>query len=214
MRVAVALGREVHELEHAVRHLAPRRAGHPPQAQAEGDVVARAQVREQAVGLEHHAHVAPAGGHVRDVAAIEQHAAGVQPLQAGERPQRRGLAAARRPEQSHELARGEIERQAVEGVHLAEPAAQLEQLHLDAGARRGGGLGHRRPRCSLRCRTLIPPPPGSAAAALVDERQQEQQRRGQEQGGERDRDRDARIALAEQVDHHLQGVEVQAATRS
>jgi hypothetical protein len=93
VRVAVALVGEMHELEQPVRHLAPLPARHPPQAQAERDVLARREVRKQAVGLEHHPHVAPAGRRVRDVAAIEHDPAGVQPLQTRERTERRGLAA-------------------------------------------------------------------------------------------------------------------------
>ena len=166
-------------------------------------------MREQAVGLEHHAHVAPAGRHVGDVAAIEQDAAGIQPLQPGERAQRRGLAAARGAEQRDQLARRQIERQAVERADLAEAATQLDELDAHAGARRAGA-GHGRGGARASGCRLIGPLTRTLARPLWSMNDSRNRSAGrQQQRCERDRDRDARIALAEQVDHDLQGLEVQ-----
>ena len=58
--------------------------------------------------------------HLRDVAAIQQDAALVRRLEAGEHAQQRGLAAAARPEQREELAGRDIERDAVDRAKTAE----------------------------------------------------------------------------------------------
>ena len=110
---------------------------------------------------------------MRDVPPVEQDAARVQPFQPASDAQRGGLAAARRTEQRHELARGEVEGQPVERAHLAEFAAQLDQLHVHAGARRG--VGDRRAGLHARRARFIRPTARPAAAALVDVRQQEQE---------------------------------------
>ncbi len=49
-----------------------------------------------------------------DVAPVERDAAGMRPLQAGEKPQERGLARAVRPEQAEHLARRRVQGNAVE----------------------------------------------------------------------------------------------------
>ena len=75
------------------------------QLEPELDVLPRGHVREQAVRLEHHPHVALVGGHPGEVLAADLDAARVGVLEAGEAAQRRGLAAARGAEQGDELAR-------------------------------------------------------------------------------------------------------------
>ena len=105
----------------------------------------------------------------------------------------------------------QIERQAIERAAprrtggAARPAARGRRR---AAGLRGAGHGRGRAR-KRRLQGHSSATRTRARAALVDERQEEQQPRGQQQGGQRDRDRDAGIALAEQVDHHLQGVEVE-----
>ena len=67
--------------------------------------------------------------------AVEQDAARGRPLEAGEHPQQRGLAAARRPEQREELALVDVERQVVDGGEVAEPLGDVLEAH-DIGALR------------------------------------------------------------------------------
>ncbi len=114
-------------------------------AQAEGDVVAGVQVREEAVGLEDHAGVAAVGGDPGDVLAVHQDLSGVGLLEPGEHPQRGGLAAAGGAEEGEEFAGlgGEVE--SVEGHGRAERAAQRAELHPGAGAGARGGPGGRGP---------------------------------------------------------------------
>ncbi len=72
--------------------------------QAECDVVGYRHVGEQRVGLEYHADLALVGAQVGNVAAVDADAAGRRRLEAGDHAQRRGLAAAARPEEGYELA--------------------------------------------------------------------------------------------------------------
>ena len=108
-RIAVAQVVELHELQQ-VRHLRrdlvvrrPMRAR--PHAQAERDVLEHRHVPEERVVLKHEADAALADLPVRRVLAVEQHAAPIGRLEPGDDAQQRRLAAARRPEQRHELAR-------------------------------------------------------------------------------------------------------------
>jgi hypothetical protein len=77
-------------------------------------------VGEQAVGLEHHAHVALAGRHWGDVAAVDQQLAAGRLFEPGDDAQRRRLAAAARSEQRDQLARLDLERKLGQRRHLAE----------------------------------------------------------------------------------------------
>ena len=60
-------------------------------------------MREQEKILEHHAEVAGVGRLPGDLAAVDQHPAGIRDLEAGQDPEHGGLARARRPEQGEEL---------------------------------------------------------------------------------------------------------------
>ena len=84
-------------------------------AEAEFHVVLSGHVREEAVGLEDHAHVALVGGLAEHVSTIDEHLAGVGPLKTGDDPQRRGLATTARAEQGHELPGVNIEIEIVQG---------------------------------------------------------------------------------------------------
>ena len=88
------------------------------------DVVAHRHVREHRVVLEHHGEPALARRQVGDVAPADQHAAGALRLQPGDDAQQRGLAAARRPEQRHELAVGDVELTLSQRRHRAERLAR------------------------------------------------------------------------------------------
>ena len=56
---------------------------------------------------------------------VDDHPADVGPLEAGEHAQRRGLAAARRTEQRHELTGLDVEREAVERLGRAEAPREV-----------------------------------------------------------------------------------------
>ena len=79
-------------------------ARHARALQSERDVVAHGKMRKQRVVLEHHVDRTLVRQHLRDVLAVQQDAALVRRLEAGEHPQQRGLAAAARAEQREKFA--------------------------------------------------------------------------------------------------------------
>ena len=181
VRVAPALGEQADELEHLVRSPPPLRAVHPAQPQAVGDVVAGRHVREQAVGLEDHAHVAAVGRHVGDVLAVDDDPAAVRLVEPGQRAQRGRLAAAGRAEQRDQLPRGDLQGETVEGADRSIGTMEVEQL--DGDARSGAGRG--RGGCGAVVTVRAPPSSGSSAVAPSlraddgdpeDEHEREQQR--------------------------------------
>ncbi len=93
--------------------------------QRELDVLADGHVAEQRVMLEHEADFALAHIDVRDVAAVQRHAAVVDLGQAGDRPQQRALAAAARAEQDQELALGDAQRDVVDDGDALVPLGYL-----------------------------------------------------------------------------------------
>ncbi|KAG0926323.1 hypothetical protein G6F31_018430 [Rhizopus arrhizus] len=76
--------------------------------QAEGDVLEHRHVLEQRIVLEYEADLTLAHIDRGGVFAGEQHTAGIGRLQPRDDAQQRGLAAAGRPQQRHELARFDI----------------------------------------------------------------------------------------------------------
>ena len=97
-------------------------------AHAELDVLPSRHVGEQAVRLEHHAHVAFGGRHADEVGAVDQQLSVGRLLEAGHDPQGGGLAAAARPEQRHELARCDRQRQLLERHRRAEHLADTLEI--------------------------------------------------------------------------------------
>ena len=89
----------------------------PAPTQAERDVVEDVEVREERVVLEDGVDVALVGLRVRDVPVADRDRALARLLEPGHHPQRRRLAAARRPEQREERAPGDGQ---VEVVHCRE----------------------------------------------------------------------------------------------
>jgi hypothetical protein len=113
--------------------------------QREAHVLGHRHVRIQRVALEHHRHAALGRRRVGDVDAADQHAPRAHLLEAGDHAQRRRLAAARRPDQHHELAFGHGQVDAVDRGHAVRVgAAQALQLEF----------GHQRLRwcCSMNAR--------------------------------------------------------------
>ena len=134
--------------------------------------------------------------------------AAVDLLEAGQRPQRRRLAAPRRAEQRDQRAGRDVEGEPVERLHLTVGAVQVLEPDGAAGGApvltRGDGLdGHgvssRRAGVTARTGWLRRRPPRRRAR----ERQHEQQGEREQQRGQGDRHRDAGVPLAEQVDRHL-----------
>ena len=78
--------------------------GMPGHLQPEGDVVAHAHVRIERVGLEHHRQPTLGRRHVDDVDAVDEDVRRRSRPRARDQAQQRGLAAARRPDEHHELA--------------------------------------------------------------------------------------------------------------
>jgi hypothetical protein len=109
---------------------------------AVADVPLDGHVREQRPVLEHHPDVAALRRHGRDVAPADDDRAGVGPLEPGEDPQQRRLAAARRSEQGDDRAGLDREVDVVEDLGLPEPlddpaGADAHRLHYCRTAGRG-----------------------------------------------------------------------------
>ena len=94
----------------ALRHLA--------HLEPEAEVLAHRHVRVQGVVLEHHRDVAIARGGVSDVVFAEQDDAVGHLLEPGDHAQERRLAAARRPDQHHELAARDRQAHVVHGMDI------------------------------------------------------------------------------------------------
>src|SRR5690349_4935011 len=77
-------------------------------------------MREQCERLKHHAEISPVRAQVRDIATGEHHRPRRWLFEAGDHPQQRGLAAARRSEKAHQLAFGNREVDVVDRMRGAE----------------------------------------------------------------------------------------------
>jgi hypothetical protein len=106
------------------------RRAHAAVSQPVRDVVEHRQVREQRVRLEDRVDVALVRRQGAHVAAADEDRAVVGLLEAGDQPQRRRLAAARRPEQRQELAVANGEVDAVDGRDRAEALRDPPQLDV------------------------------------------------------------------------------------
>ncbi len=102
--IAVGECGELDELEHLVDPVLALLARDLAGPQAEVDVERDVEVREQAVALEHHAHVPLVRRLVGDVDAVHRHRAGVGAFETGGDAQRRGLPAPAGPEEADQLA--------------------------------------------------------------------------------------------------------------
>src|ERR1051326_24806 len=88
--------------------------------QRKGDVVATREMRIEPVALKHHRHAAGARRDVVDDGAADEKVAAGLLLEPADDAQKRGLAAARWPEQNHEFAVRYVKRNAVYSGDLAE----------------------------------------------------------------------------------------------
>ncbi len=88
-------------------------------AHAKGHIVKYGHVLEQRIMLKHKAHIAVAYMRAGSVFTIEYHGATVGLLQASNNSQQGGFSAARRAQQSDQLAAVEIEAHVVQGREIA-----------------------------------------------------------------------------------------------
>ncbi len=88
------------------RDLRGRAAAH---AESEAEIAANGHVRVERVALEDHRHAALLRREAGDILVVEPHASRARGFEAGDEPQRRGLAAARRPDQHEKFAVGDGE---------------------------------------------------------------------------------------------------------
>ena len=88
-------------------------------------------MRVEGVALEHHRDVAILGVDVVDHASIDGDLAAADVLEARQHAQQRRLAAARGSDQDHELALGNVERDAVQHARPAELLHDLAHLRRD-----------------------------------------------------------------------------------
>jgi hypothetical protein len=102
-------------------------------AQAEGHVVEDRHVRIERVGLEHHRDVAVARRHLVHPPPADREFAVGDALEPGDHAQRRGLAAARGPEQDEELAIGDIERDIGHRRRMRAVVALAQAAQRDGG---------------------------------------------------------------------------------
>src|ERR1044071_7456560 len=107
--------------------------------QTVADIRRDTQVWKQRVGLEHDAEVARGRRQARDVAPGDLDHALVLRIEAGDRAQQRGLAAARLPKEADEVTLLHVERDVLQCGELAEALRQI----ADAQERRGGAVGGR-----------------------------------------------------------------------
>ena len=122
--------------------------GRPFRCEPERDVVVDRHVREERVALEHGVDVPLVRRQPDDVAVAEEDPPGRRLLEAADHPQGRRLPASRRTEQREEGAARDLERDAVDGEHLAEPLDDVLEpdVRAPSWSRSPGCLVVRRPR--------------------------------------------------------------------
>ena len=119
-----AMPRELDHLQGFGHPLGDLRLCHAPHGQRIGDVAGDAHMREQGIVLEHHADVALRRIEIGDVRAVDQDAARIRRLEAGDDLEQRRLARAAGAKDGDELAGATREAHVGEGHHLAETLAR------------------------------------------------------------------------------------------
>ncbi len=92
-------------------------------------------MREERVALEHGVHVALVGRHLGHVDPIQEDLTLARPLEPGDHPQGRGLAASRRSEQGEELTGRHLQVDPRDRGEVTEALHQLDELNLSPGHR-------------------------------------------------------------------------------
>ena len=135
MRVALLVRSHLDELQHLPHARPDRLPLQLPHLEREREVLEDRHVRPDGVGLEDDPEVALLGGdgnlarHVDESVVADGDPPGLGMLEAGDRHQRRRLAAAARPEQREELALLDREADVVERALVAELLDEV--LHVD-----------------------------------------------------------------------------------
>ena len=124
-RKARGEGGQPHQLQRLGDALGALGRRHALHLEPERHVLGHRHVREERVALEHDAEPALGRLHRQKIAALQPDRARRRLDEAGDHLQGRGLAAARRAQQRHELALLDAERQAVDGLVRAEGLAEV-----------------------------------------------------------------------------------------
>jgi hypothetical protein len=114
--------------DHFIQPLVDLRLRHPLRFQRERDVLPHSHLRVERKELEHKGDVALAGGEPGHILAVDVNPSLGHSFQPGNHPQRGGLAAARRPEQRHELAAADGEVHRLHRPCLTEFLSYLSEL--------------------------------------------------------------------------------------
>ena len=128
VREAAAESGEPHVSErcgHLVRDLGRRGPRH---LEREGDVALDRHVRKQRVALEHGAYGPGLRRPFREVLAVQENAAAIRQVEAGDHAQKRRLAATGRAEQREELAGPNREADAIDSREIAKTARDILNL--------------------------------------------------------------------------------------
>ena len=137
--VAVGQPVELHQLQQRMHPPADVGLGRPAAArhdpQPEGHVFEDGHVVEQRVVLEHEAHAPRLRVGMGGIGAMKEHAATVGLLQPGDDAQKRGLARAGRPQQRHQRAGRNVQRDVVADHGGAEALVQMidQDAHVGCG---------------------------------------------------------------------------------
>ena len=128
-RLAVQVAAEVQDRRRLLDAGLDLLLGDVAQLQSEGEVVADGHMRIERVALEDHRDVAVFGRDVVDDPLADPQRAGGDLFQAGDHPQARGLAAAGRPDEHHELRVSDVEVEVVDGDDVPKPLAHILKGH-------------------------------------------------------------------------------------
>src|SRR5262249_15382166 len=119
-------------------------AGQALRPERKADVLAHGVVWVEPIALEHHGDAARAGRNVVDDAAADHEVAAALLLEPADDTQERGLAAAGWSQQHHELAVRHRERDAVDGVRLAECLDDIPRQYRSHRSSRKFNMFHTR----------------------------------------------------------------------
>ena len=125
---AVGIPGQPDEIEQLGDPGGPRAAPRAAQPQRVADVVAHARLGEELPVLEHQGEATLVRGHAGEVGAAPADGAGGGLLQPGDRPQQRGLAAARRPEDREDVTPRHLQRHVVDGGGPGEGHGEIGEL--------------------------------------------------------------------------------------
>ena len=141
VRIAVVEAPQVNEAQELLASRGPRPELEPLELQRELDVAPEREPREERGVLEDDGAIGPG---TRDGRVALEHAPGRRPREARHEVQDRRLAAARRPEQAHELPRRDAQGRAAQDLELALRGrdAQRDVLERDRRARARGRHHH------------------------------------------------------------------------